>query len=74
MSKPQQDLRFDVPTVGRETIQEMQLVQAQVLAVEADKTLMLDKSALVRDADEAGICVVAVAAQNVVDAADDAAD
>ena len=74
VSKPQQDLRFDVPTVGRETIQEMQLVQAQVLAVEADKTLMLDKSALVRDADEAGICVVAVAAQNVVDVADDAAD
>lgn len=60
VSKPQQDLRFDVPTVGRETIQEMQLVQAQVLAVEADKTLMLDKSAVVRDADEAGICVVAV--------------
>jgi DUF1009 family protein len=60
VSKPQQDLRFDVPTVGRETIQEMQLVQAQVLAVEAGKTLMLDKSAVVRDADEAGVCVVAV--------------
>lgn len=65
VSKPQQDLRFDVPTVGRETIQEMQLVQAQVLAVEADKTLMLDKSAVVRDADEAGVCVVAVSAQDV---------
>jgi hypothetical protein len=60
VSKPQQDLRFDVPTVGRETIQEMRLVQAQVLAVEAGKTLMLDKSAVVHDADEAGICVVAV--------------
>ncbi len=66
VSKPQQDLRFDVPTVGRETIQEMQLVQAQVLAVEADKTLMLDKSAVVRDANEAGVCVVAVSAQNVM--------
>ena len=64
VSKPQQDLRFDVPTVGRETIREMQLVQAQVLAVEADNTLMLDKSAVVRDADEAGICVVAVSASD----------
>ena len=66
VSKPQQDLRFDVPTVGRETIQEMQLVQAQVLAVEADKTLMLDKSAVVRDANAAGVCVVAISAQNAM--------
>lgn len=60
VSKPQQDLRFDVPTVGPETIHVMQAVQAQILAVEAGKTLMLEKSTVIRDADAAGICVVAV--------------
>lgn len=71
VSKPHQDLRFDVPTVGPETIHVMRAVQAQVLAVEAGKTLMLDKSTLIRDADVAGMCVVAVAcAKNQTDRTD----
>ena len=60
VSKPHQDLRFDVPTVGPETIEEMRAVEARVLAVEAEKTLMVDKPAVVRQADAAGLCVVAV--------------
>lgn len=60
VSKPHQDLRFDVPTVGPETIREMRAVEARVLAVEAEKTLMVDKPAVVRQADAAGLCVVAV--------------
>ena len=40
VSKPQQDLRFDVPAVGPDTITVMHEVKAAVLAIEADKTLM----------------------------------
>jgi DUF1009 family protein len=61
VSKPQQDLRFDVPAVGPDTIAVMREVQAAVLAVEARKTLMLDKTACVQAAEAANICIVAFA-------------
>ena len=58
-AKPNQDLRFDVPVVGLHTISVLIQCKCRVLAVEADKTLMLDKEAMVRGADQAGICMVA---------------
>lgn len=61
VSKPQQDLRFDVPAVGPDTITIMQEVRAAVLAVEARKTLVLDRAAFVQAAETAGVCVVALA-------------
>ena len=60
LAKPKQDLRFDVPVVGVPTIQHMKAAGATVLAVEARKTLMIDRDELVREANEAGIAVVAV--------------
>jgi len=60
MSKPQQDMRFDVPTVGPDTIVVMEQVKAAVLAVEAEKTLMIDRSSVVKNAEAAGIVVVAI--------------
>jgi DUF1009 family protein len=60
VSKPQQDLRFDVPAVGPETIGVMEEVGAKVLAIEAGKTLMIEKAALLLAANEAMIRVVAV--------------
>lgn len=59
-SKPQQDLRFDVPAVGVETITNMNSVKSAVLAVEAGKTLLLEKDELLRQADACGITVVGV--------------
>jgi DUF1009 family protein len=56
-SKPQQDLRFDVPAVGLETIRAMAEVQAAVLAVEAGKSLMFNRAEMVKEADRAGIAV-----------------
>lgn len=56
--KPQQDFRFDVPAIGPGTIQAMAEVKASVLAVEAGKTLLLEKEKLLRDAASAGIAVV----------------
>lgn len=58
-SKPKQDVRFDVPVIGPRTIEAMRNVRASCLAIEADKTLIIDREKTVALADKAGICVVA---------------
>ncbi|HEX9787567.1 MAG TPA: LpxI family protein, partial [Candidatus Binatia bacterium] len=60
VSKPQQDLRFDVPAVGVDTIHCLHDIDAAVLAVEAGKTILLEKENLLRQADSYGICVAGV--------------
>jgi len=59
VSKPQQDLRFDVPAVGPETIRLMSEVGATVLAIEAGKTIILEREKTLEAAASAGIAVVA---------------
>jgi DUF1009 family protein len=61
MSKPGQDLRFDVPAVGLDTIATMREVKAAVLAVEVGMTLIFDRAEMVKMADQAGIAVWGVA-------------
>lgn len=58
VAKPNQDMRFDVPVVGVATIEAMKDAGATCLCVEAGRTLLFDLAAMVRLADEAGICVV----------------
>ena len=60
VSKPGQDLRFDVPAVGRVTITSMIEAKATVLALEAERTILIDRDAMLADADRAGIAVVGV--------------
>lgn len=60
VAKPRQDLRFDVPVVGPGTLEAMKEAQARVLAVEAGRTLLLDRPAFLAAADAAGISVVGV--------------
>lgn len=60
VSKPQQDLRFDVPAVGIETVRTMARVKASVLAVEAGKTLIFDKKEMITYANQSGISIVAL--------------
>jgi DUF1009 family protein len=60
-SKPTQDMRFDMPAVGIETIQTMCDVHASVLAVEAGKTLVFDRDEMVALADKSGIAIVGMA-------------
>jgi UDP-2,3-diacylglucosamine hydrolase len=59
-AKPNQDLRFDVPVVGYETLQSAQRARAGVLAVEAGKVLMLQKEDMIEYANRAGICITGV--------------
>ena len=56
--KPQQDMRFDLPAVGPRTIDVMSSVKASVLAVEAGRTIFLDRDLLLTKARSAGIAVV----------------
>ena len=58
VAKPNQDMRFDVPVVGVSTIEAMKAAGATALSVDAGKTLMIDGDAIVKAADEAGICIV----------------
>ncbi len=58
VAKPNQDMRFDVPVVGVSTIEAMKAAGASVLSVDAGKTLMIDGDAIIKAANEAGICIV----------------
>ncbi len=58
--KPKQDMRFDVPVVGKSTLQAMYLAGASVLAISADKTLLLHRSEFCSEANRLGVSVVGV--------------
>jgi len=58
VAKPNQDLRFDVPVVGVPTIAAMHSAGATCLCVEAGRTLLFDREAMVAAADAAGIAIV----------------
>ena len=58
VSKPGQDMRFDVPVVGLATIQAMRVAGATLLSLDAGQTLMFDRAAMLKSADEAGIAIV----------------
>ncbi len=60
VAKPQQDMRFDVPTIGRNTIDQLVRSGASCLAIEAGKTVFLDREYVVREADRHGIAVVSL--------------
>ncbi|MCG2722294.1 MAG: UDP-2,3-diacylglucosamine diphosphatase LpxI [Thermodesulfovibrionales bacterium] len=58
VSKPEQDMRFDVPAVGPQTLHIMEEVHAKVLAVETNKCLILNKASLIEEANKAKITIV----------------
>lgn len=59
VAKPQQDMRFDVPTIGRSTIETIHRAGGTVLAVEACKTILLDEPQTIELANRYGITIVA---------------
>jgi len=63
VAKPQQDMRFDVPTVGLKTLGIMSAAGGEVLALEADRTIVLDQDEFRAEARQQGITVVAFADQ-----------
>jgi len=65
VSKGAQDMRFDVPVIGMKTIEVMRRANATALAVDAGRTLLFDREALIRAADEASIAIQAFASDSV---------
>jgi hypothetical protein len=63
--KPTQDTRFDLPAVGPATVAALAQVQGRALAIEAGRTVVLDRDEMIALADRAGIAVVAVDAREV---------
>jgi len=59
VAKPNQDMRFDVPVIGEATIVAMREARATCLSLEAERTLIFDRAAVVAAADAAGIAIIA---------------
>jgi len=65
-AKPQQDMRFDVPAFGLLTVQTMYESGARVLAIEADKTIFMDRQDVVDFANRHNLCIVSIHADDTV--------
>jgi DUF1009 family protein len=66
VSKPGQDMRFDVPVIGRRTLEVMRCANATALAVDAERTLLFEREQLIQDADQAGIAIQAFPATETI--------
>lgn len=60
VAKPQQDMRFDVPTIGMTTIENLHRSGGRVLAIEADRTIVIDQPDVVALADRYGMSIIAL--------------
>ncbi len=60
VAKPNQDMRFDVPTIGLKTLKEVIAVRGEALAFEAGKTILLEQDELVDRANRKGVALVGV--------------
>jgi DUF1009 family protein len=60
VAKPKQDMRFDVPTIGMLTLETMVAAGATTLAIEAEKTILLDQHAALEFAKRHGLSIVAL--------------
>ena len=56
--KPKQDLRLDLPVIGPETVKILKEARASALAVEAGKTIVIDKEKVIREADRSHLCLM----------------
>lgn len=63
VAKPSQDLRFDVPTIGLATLRTLVKGGGGAIAIEAGLTLVLERAALVAEADAAGVALLGVDAR-----------
>lgn len=59
VAKPKQDMRFDVPVIGLSTVETMLRAGASCLSIEATRTLLFDRDAVLEHASKAGIAIVA---------------
>jgi DUF1009 family protein len=60
VAKPQQDMRFDVPTIGVGTLQTIKESGGRILAIEADKTIVINREEVAAYAAQHGLTVIAI--------------
>lgn len=60
VSKPHQDMRFDIPLVGPKTLDSLIAASCAVLAMEAGKTLLLEKDRCLKAAEQNNICLLGI--------------
>ncbi len=60
VSKPHQDMRFDIPVIGIETVKTLKEAGASVLGIEAGKTLILDKEEVIKASEKENIAIFGV--------------
>ncbi len=65
VAKPQQDMRFDVPAIGEQTIQTMYNAGGRVLAIESGMTIMLNQETVMGLANKLGIAIVSLNAEEL---------
>jgi hypothetical protein len=65
VSKPNQDMRFDVPTIGPQTIARVRDAGGKAIAIEADKTILVEREQTLEMARKAGITIVAIDDANI---------
>lgn len=66
--KPNQDTRFDIPAVGLETIRTMHQADVRVLAIEAGKAVVFDRTTMIQSANQYGIAIVSLDERDVMQA------
>lgn len=65
VAKPQQDRRFDQPTIGVQTIERVKLARGTTIAIEAGETIIVDRDEVLRQADAAGISIISLSADEL---------
>jgi DUF1009 family protein len=72
VSKPKQDMRFDVPVIGLPTVEVMKRCKATALAIDAHRTLLFDRAELIAAADAGGITIQAFEPASVAESSAEA--
>lgn len=60
VARPNQDMRFDIPLVGLETVEAIVRAGGTALAIEAEKTFLIDREEIVKLADSKGLSIIIV--------------
>jgi DUF1009 family protein len=60
VSKPNQDMRFDVPTIGPQTVEKVHASGGKVIAIEADKTIVVERPETIALARKTGVTIIAL--------------
>lgn len=68
LAKPEQDMRFDVPTIGPQTVEKVYQAGGRVIAIEASRTIVVDAEKTYALADKLGLAIVALPCATVASA------